>query len=113
MLRGSGYCRKTEGDLRDGIAGNVAGNLQRSVRASRRQRGNDRAQSRPLVATEARIPGVGNCQISKSGSGGRKGARIDLLVGLAAVQFDKIDQHQPVRRLTIFLRLGKQGALVW
>jgi hypothetical protein len=56
---------------------------------------------------------AGNCQISKSGSGGWKGARIDLLVGLTAVQFDKIDQHQPVRRLTIFPRLSKQGALVW
>ena len=57
---------------------------------------------------------MGNCQIGKSGSARRKGARIDrLLVGLTAVQFDKIDQHQSVRRLTIVLRVGKQGALVW
>jgi hypothetical protein len=61
----------------------------------------------------AKEPREGNCQIGKSGSGRRKGARIDLLVGLTAVQFDKIDQHQPVRRLAIVLRLGKQGALVW
>jgi hypothetical protein len=55
-----------------------------------------------------------NCQIGKSGSGRRKGARTDrLLVGLTAVQFDEVDQHQAVRRLTIVLRLGKQGALVW
>jgi hypothetical protein len=45
-----------------------------------------------------------------SGSGWRKGARIDGR--LFAVQFDKIDQHYPVRRLTIVVGLGKQGALV-
>ena len=40
---------------------------------------------------------VENYQISKSGSGRRKGSRIDkLLVGGSTVQFDKIDQHQPV-----------------
>jgi hypothetical protein len=48
-----------------------------------------------------------------SGSSWRKGARIDgLLVGNSIVQFDKIDQHQPVSRLTIFVGFGKQGALV-
>ena len=48
-----------------------------------------------------------------SGSSRRKGARIDgLLVGNSTVQFDKVDQHQPVRRLTIFFGFGKQGALV-
>jgi hypothetical protein len=46
-----------------------------------------------------------------SGSGWRKGARIDGT--LFAVQFDKIDQHQPIRRLTIVVGLGKQGILVW
>jgi hypothetical protein len=43
------------------------------------------------------------------GSGWQKGARVDGR--LFAVQFDKIDQHQPVRRLTIVVGLGKQG--VW
>ncbi len=57
---------------------------------------------------------MGNCQISKSGTVRRKGARIDsLLVGLTDVQFDEVDQHQPVGRLTIVFRLGKQGELVW
>jgi hypothetical protein len=46
-----------------------------------------------------------------SGSGRWKDAQIDWR--LFAVQFDKIDPHQPVRRLTIFVGLGKQGALVW
>jgi hypothetical protein len=52
--------------------------------------------------------------LTKSGSGWRKGARIDrLLVGLTHVQLDEVDQHQPVGRLTIVvLRLGKQGELV-
>jgi hypothetical protein len=45
-----------------------------------------------------------------SGSSWRKGARIDGR--FFAVQFDKIDQHQPVSRLTIFVGFGKQGALV-
>src|SRR5450759_5087997 len=50
----------------------------------------------------------GNCQISKSGSGRRKGAGINgLLVSGSAVQFDKVDQHQPVRRLTVVFGLGK------
>jgi hypothetical protein len=40
----------------------------------------------------------------------RKGARIDWR--LFAVQFDKIDHHQPVRLLTAFFSLGKNGALV-
>jgi hypothetical protein len=36
-----------------------------------------------------------------------------LLVDLTDVQFDEIDQHQPVGRLTIVVfRLGKQGVLV-
>ncbi len=39
-----------------------------------------------------------------SGSGRWKDAQIDGR--LFAVQFDKIDQHQPVRRLTIVIRLG-------
>jgi hypothetical protein len=53
--------------------------------------------------------------IGKSGSGRRKGARIYglLAVGLAAVQFDKIDQQQSVRWLIIVFGLGKQGTLVW
>src|SRR6266436_3800547 len=52
-------------------------------------------------------------KFSKSGSGRRKGAWVDRwLVGLTAVQFDKVDQHQPVRRLAVGFGLGKQGALV-
>src|ERR1700720_1947775 len=39
-----------------------------------------------------------------SGSGWRKGARIDGR--LFAVQFDKVDQHQSVRWLTIVFGLG-------
>jgi hypothetical protein len=35
-----------------------------------------------------------------------------LLVDLAGVQFDKVDQHQPVRRLTIIFGLGKQDTLL-
>jgi hypothetical protein len=67
-----------------------------------------------LAATSAFAQNSPAGKISKSGSGRRKGARIDgMLVGLNAVQFHKVDQHQPVGRLTIFLRLGKQGALVW
>jgi hypothetical protein len=46
--------------------------------------------------------------LSKSGAARRKGAWIDgLLVGNAAVQFDKVDQHQSVRGLTIVFGLGK------
>jgi hypothetical protein len=56
----------------------------------------------------AKEPREGNCQIGKSGSGRRKGARIDrLLVGITDVQFDKIDQQQSVRGLIVVFGLGK------
>jgi hypothetical protein len=52
-------------------------------------------------------------QISGSGSGRRKGTGINgLLVGGSAVQFDKVDQHHPIRRLTVVFGFGKNGALV-
>jgi hypothetical protein len=63
--------------------------------------------------TGDRKPPQGAWQIGRSDSGRRKGAGINgLLVGDSAVQFDKIDQHHPVRRLTVVFGLGKKGALV-
>jgi hypothetical protein len=35
-----------------------------------------------------------------------------FLISGFAVQFDKVDQYQPVRRLTAIFGLGKHGALV-
>jgi hypothetical protein len=58
--------------------------------------------------SHAKEPREGNCQMGKSGSGRRKGARIDrLLVGITDVQFDEIDQQQSVRRLIVVFGLGK------
>jgi hypothetical protein len=43
----------------------------------------------------------------------RRCSRIDgRLVSRFAVQFDKVNQHQPVRRLTAIFDLGKHGTLV-
>jgi hypothetical protein len=48
-----------------------------------------------------------------SGSSRRKGAGINgLFFSGSAVQFDKVDQHHPVRRLTVVFGLGKNGTLV-
>jgi hypothetical protein len=52
-------------------------------------------------------------QISKSGSGRRKAAGVDgLLISGFAVQFDKVDQQQPVRWTAAIFGLAKQGNLV-
>ena len=56
---------------------------------------------------------AGNCQIGKSGSGRRKGTGINgFLLSGSAVQRDKVDQHHPVRRLTVVFGFGENGALV-
>ena len=76
-----------------------------------------RSRSAPdLFAVTGMYTRLRTAPISSSSAGvstRRKGARINRLpVSGFAVQFDKIDQHQPVRRLTILLGRSKLGALV-
>ena len=88
---------------------------------------NSRDVSDPLILVPSLelkvVPGPFRADLQHRGRrvvwGGRavvrfyEGARVNrLLVGLTAVQFDKVDQRQSVRRLAVVFGLGKQGALV-
>jgi hypothetical protein len=73
-------------------------------------------QSWPIPETigcEFPLRGIASLKIQQIRFGSGEGARINgLLVGRSGVQFDKIDQHRFVRRLTVVFGLGKNGALV-
>jgi len=99
-----------------------AHDLWRSFLCPRRSRPARGASRRPFticarsVCRDRYVYRLRTAPISSSSAGvstRRKGARINrLLVSGFAVQFDKIDQHQPVRRLTILLGRSKLCALV-
>jgi hypothetical protein len=56
---------------------------------------------------------IANSNFSRSGSARRIGAWIDgLLISSFAVQFQKVDQQQPVRWFSVIFDLGKLGPLL-